>query len=155
MRYRWTWLEQLRTLATRHHRASGTASAPARNAAAHGGLIEAVSRHNPALPAKGRDQGNALPLRVGCSSIPADFGVATADFRRDKRVHQSADQVSWPSGLDKITNNQAGNVVLDVNGDRMHVYVENEAYAESRNPGDTTRAFLGYRTLGYLEAIHA
>jgi len=51
-------------------------------------------------------------------------------------------------GLDKITNNQAGNIVLDVDGSRMNVYVENDAYAESRNPGDITRNALGYRTLG-------
>ena len=72
------------------------------------------------------------------------FGVAKSDHLA---------YGAWTSrGLDKITNNQAGNVVLDVIGNQMHVYVENDAYAESRSPGNNTRNNLNYRTLGFLQS---
>lgn len=71
------------------------------------------------------------------------FGIA-------KSEHLAYD--AWNQrGLDKITNNQAGNVVFEMGDGCIHVYVENAAYAEFRNPGDNTRNFLGYRTLGYLK----
>lgn len=72
------------------------------------------------------------------------FGVA-------KSEHLAYD--AWNRrGLDKITNNQAGNMILDITDNQLHVYVENDAYAESRNHGNNTRNGLGYRTLGYIEA---
>lgn len=95
-------------------------------------------------PHHGRDSGRSWEFLDVLKPRLTLFGVANSD-------HLAYD--AWNRrGLDKITNNQAGNVVLDINGNQMDVYVENDAYAESRNPGDSTRNNLGYRTLGYLDA---
>ena len=95
-------------------------------------------------PHHGRDSGRSWDFLDVLKPRLTLFGVANSD-------HLAYD--AWNRrGLDKITNNQAGNVVLDIDGDRMHVYVENDVYAESRNPGNATRNVLGYRTLGYLTA---
>lgn len=60
---------------------------------------------------------------------------------------------AWTNrGLEKITNNQAGNIVLDVDGDRLNVYVENQAFAESCEAGGNAQNAMGYRLLGYLKA---
>ena len=94
-------------------------------------------------PHHGRDSGRSWDFLDVLKPRLTLFGVANSD-------HLAYD--AWNRrNLDKITNNQAGNVVLDVTGTQMHVYVENDAYAESRNPGNHTRNSQGYRTLGYLE----
>jgi len=95
-------------------------------------------------PHHGRDSGRSWDFLDVLKPRLTLFGVA-------KSEHLAYD--AWNRrNLDKITNNQAGNVVLDVWGNQMHVYVENETYAESRNPGDKTRNSQGYRTIGYLQA---
>lgn len=95
-------------------------------------------------PHHGRDSGRSWDFLDVLKPRLTLFGVANSE-------HLAYD--AWSRrNLDKITNNQAGNVVLDVDGNRMHVYVENDAYAESRNPGDNSRNSLGYRTLGHLDA---
>jgi len=95
-------------------------------------------------PHHGRDSGRSWDFLDVLKPRLTLFGVAKSDHLA---------YGAWTSrGLDKITNNQAGNVVLDIVGDQMHVYVENDAYAESRNAGDNTRNLLGYRTLGCLQA---
>lgn len=95
-------------------------------------------------PHHGRDSGRSWKFLDVLKPRLTLFGVANSD-------HLAYDE--WNKrNLEKITNNQAGNVVLDVVDNRMHVYVENDAYAESRNSGNTTRNSQGYRTLGYLQA---
>jgi competence protein ComEC len=95
-------------------------------------------------PHHGRDSGRSWDFLDVLKPRLTLFGVAKSDHLA---------YGAWNSrGLDKITNNQAGNVVLDVVGNQMHVYVESDAYAESRNPGNNTKNLMGYRTLGYLQA---
>lgn len=95
-------------------------------------------------PHHGRDSGRSWDFLDVLKPKLTLFGVANSD-------HLAYD--AWNRrGLDKITNNQAGNVVLEVVGNRMHVYVENDAYAVSRNPSDNTRNKQGYRRLGCLES---
>ncbi len=48
-------------------------------------------------------------------------------------------------GLPIITNNQAGDVIIDTNGANMQVYVSNSAYAAKINPGGSWDAnYRGY-----------
>lgn len=95
-------------------------------------------------PHHGRDSGRSWDFLDVLKPRLTLFGVA-------KSKHLAYDP--WNKrDLDKITNNQAGNVVVEIQGGQLHVYVENDAYAESRRPGDNTRNGLGYRSLGYLEA---
>ncbi len=95
-------------------------------------------------PHHGRDSGRSWEFLDVLKPRLTLFGVASSDFLAYD---------AWNTRkLDKITNNQAGNVVLDVVDNLMHVYVENDAYAESRNAGDKTQNRQGYRTLGYLQA---
>ncbi|MDE2434583.1 MAG: hypothetical protein KGN37_17275, partial [Burkholderiales bacterium] len=96
-------------------------------------------------PHHGRDSGRSWDFLDVLKPRLTLFGVASSD-------HLAYN--AWNSrSLDKITNNQAGNVVVDVIDRQMHVFVENDAYAESRNAGDSTRNSQGYRTLGFLEPI--
>ncbi len=95
-------------------------------------------------PHHGRDSGRSWKFLDVLKPRLTLFGIARSE-------HLAYD--AWNRReLDKITNNQAGNVVLDVKDNKMHVYVENDAYAESRNPSDSSRNSQGYRTLGYLKA---
>jgi beta-lactamase superfamily II metal-dependent hydrolase len=95
-------------------------------------------------PHHGRDSGRSWDFLDLLKPRLTLFGVARSEHLAYAAWNQR--------NLDKITNNQAGNVVLDVVGNQLHVYVENDAYAESRNPSDSTRNSQGYRTLGYLLA---
>jgi competence protein ComEC len=95
-------------------------------------------------PHHGRDSGRSWGFLDVLKPRLTLFGIA-------RSVHLAYDP--WNQrGLDKITNNQAGNVVLDVVDNKMHVYVENDAYADSINSGDSSRNSQGYRTLGFLKA---
>jgi len=95
-------------------------------------------------PHHGRDSGRSWDFLDLLKPRLTLFGVARSEHLAYAAWNQR--------NLDKITNNQAGNVVLDVVGNQLHVYVENDAYAESINPSDSTRNSQGYRTLGYLLA---
>jgi beta-lactamase superfamily II metal-dependent hydrolase len=95
-------------------------------------------------PHHGRDSGRSWDFLDLLKPRLTLFGVARSEHLAYAAWNQR--------NLDKITNNQAGNVVLDVVGNQLHVYVEDDAYAESRNPSDSTRNSQGYRTLGYLLA---
>jgi competence protein ComEC len=60
---------------------------------------------------------------------------------------------AWHSrGLPVITNNQAGNIVLECGDGRIHIYVENEAFADSRECDPSITNAQGYR---YLDTIAA
>jgi hypothetical protein len=59
----------------------------------------------------------------------------------------------WSSrGLPVITNNQAGNIVLDIGSGQIHVYVENEKFAKSQGVDCTIRNAQGYVYLGVVPA---
>lgn len=54
-------------------------------------------------------------------------------------------------GLFKLTNNQAGNVAIEFNEQRLDVFVENESFAIAQSPMDTLRhPVLGYRRHSYF-----
>lgn len=58
----------------------------------------------------------------------------------------------WRSrGLNVITNNQAGNVVIEVGSGRLEVYVENENFARARNADCTIQNGQGYTYLGWVK----
>lgn len=96
-------------------------------------------------PHHGRDSGRSWDFLDVLKPRLTLFGVASSD-------HLAYD--AWNRrDLDKITNNQAGNVVVDVIDQQMHVFVENPVYAESRNPEGTKMNAQGYKTLGFLEPL--
>lgn len=95
-------------------------------------------------PHHGRDSGRSWDFLDVLRPRLTLFGVASSE-------HLAYD--AWSRrGLDVITNNQAGNIVLEVVSNIMHVYVENETFAQSRNPNNHFRNSQNYRTLGFLEA---
>lgn len=52
---------------------------------------------------------------------------------------------AWKSrGLDYITSNQAGNVVLDIDRNGVHVYIENDVYAQRCGKDVNVKNDLGY-----------
>ena len=54
-------------------------------------------------------------------------------FGRARSEHLAYD--AWRNrSLDYVTNNQAGNVIIRVNSNGMHVFFENESFAKKRNP---------------------
>lgn len=57
--------------------------------------------------------------------------------------------------LFKITNNQAGNVVIDIVDGAMHVYVENDSYAKSLDMDLSIRNTQGYAYIGALNPRQA
>ena len=58
----------------------------------------------------------------------------------------------WRSrDLPVITNNQAGNVVLDISKGKIDVYIENEEFAEAQNVDCMVHNSQGYILLGSIQ----
>ena len=58
---------------------------------------------------------------------------------------------AWSNrNLYKITNNQAGNIVIASNGNQLDVYVENESFAKKLEVDLNIKNSLGYVFLGYI-----
>ncbi len=56
------------------------------------------------------------------------------------------DYAAWSNrGLEKITSNQAGNIVLESHSDGIDVYIENTSFADKYAPGATEVNTQGYR----------
>ncbi len=93
-------------------------------------------------PHHGRDSGRSWDFLDVLKPQLTLFGIANSDHLA---------YGAWTSrGLFKITNNQAGNVVLDVDGNVMNVYVENDTFARDASPNQFARNALNYKTIGYL-----
>lgn len=94
-------------------------------------------------PHHGRDSGRSWDFLNVTRPALTLFGVARSE-------HLAYD--AWNRrDLFKITNNQAGNVVMHVDGNHLDVFVEHDACAEKHNGGDAMRNGLGYRRLGWLD----
>lgn len=94
-------------------------------------------------PHHGRDSGRSWDFLGVTNPKLTLFGVARSE-------HLAYD--AWNCrDLFKVTNNQAGNVVMHINNNHMDVFVENEACAVEQSPNDFTRNGLGYRRLGYID----
>lgn len=94
-------------------------------------------------PHHGRDSGRSWDFLGVTRPALTLFGVARSE-------HLAYD--AWNRrDLFKITNNQAGNVVMHMDGNHMDVFVEHDGCAEKHNAGDNARNGLGYRRLGWLD----
>jgi competence protein ComEC len=70
---------------------------------------------------------------LGCA--PSEFIDYDQWYRRD---------------VELITSNQCGNVVLEISGEVIDVYIENEAFAKSRGRNTSIRNGQGYIFLSRL-----
>ena len=78
-------------------------------------------------------------------SIPATlFGCANSEPRL-RRLEQR--------NLLHITNNQAGNIILNATNEGIEVYVENQSFAENYKSYDETRRFNGCFSLAGAQTI--
>jgi competence protein ComEC len=96
-------------------------------------------------PHHGRDSGRQWDFLDVLRPKLTLFGVA--------RSEHLAYEAWNKRGLFKITNNQAGNISIEVSEQRLDVFVENESFAIANSPYDTLRhPVLGYRRYGCVSS---
>jgi competence protein ComEC len=96
-------------------------------------------------PHHGRDSGRQWDFLDVLRPKLTLFGVA--------RSEHLAYEAWNKRGLFKITNNQAGNISIEVSEQRLDVFVENENFAIAKSPRDILRhPLLGYRRYGYVRS---